>query len=246
MSIHVTFTPAGLAKDEVAGRAVFVIDVLRATTTVCAALHHGARSVIPVSSIEEAIKLAQTLGSDDVLLTGERHGLPIAGFALGNSPREMTADRVSGKTLVMTTTNGTGALLATQGAAHVFAAAAANLTVAAAKARDLISQGLDLLVVCAGQAGRFGLDDAYTAGRLILAAQDDRPHRSAMDDAALATLDLVRHYRGRWDRPLARSAAGRHLESIGLALDVADAASEDRYPVLPVFHDRRLQLATAG
>ena len=243
MSIHVTFTPAGLGKEEVAGRGVFVIDVLRATTTVCAALHHGARSVIPVSSIEEAIKLAQTLGSDDVLLAGERHGLPIAGFALGNSPLEMTADRVGGRTLVMTTSNGTGALLATQGAAQVFVAAAANLLVAAAKARELLGQGLDLLVVCAGRDGRFGLDDAYTAGRLILAVQDDRPRRGELDDAALATLDLVRHYRGRWDRPLTRSAAGRHLESIGMAADVAEAAKQDRYPVLPMFHDRRLQLA---
>ncbi len=243
MSFDVAFTPASLTKDEVAGRGVFVIDVLRATTTMCAALYHGAKGLIPVGSIEEAMKLAQTLGSDDVLLAGERHGKPIAGFSLGNSPLEMTDSRVKGKTLIMTTTNGTGALLASAAAAHVYLAAAANLSIAGARARQLLAEGVDLLIVCAGREGRFGLDDAYTAGRLVMETLGGRTRLDGLNDAAVAAVDLVRRYGGRWDLPLVRSAAGRDLEAIGMADDVSEAAKQDRYPVLPVFHDRRVAAA---
>lgn len=242
MRIDVAFSPAGLSKDEVAGRGVFVIDVLRATTTMCAALHHGARSIVPVAAIADAMAMAQTLGPDIVLI-GERHGRPIEGFALGNSPLEMTEERVRGKTLVMTTTNGTGALLAAAGAAQVFVAAAVNLSVATAQMRQLVADGSSVLVLCAGRDGRFGIDDAYTAGRLIAPIVGERRRLEGLNDAAIAALDLVRRYGSRWERPFARSAAGRHLVSIDMAADVAEAALPDRYPVLPVFHDRRVQLS---
>ncbi len=245
MSLDVAFTPASLGKDEVAGRGVFVIDVLRATTTICAALYHGAKSIIPAGSIEEAMKLLQTLGPPDVILAGERHGKPIPGFGLGNSPLEMTESRVKGQTLVMTTTNGTGALLASTGAAHVYVAAAVNLSVAGARARQLLAEGVDLLIVCAGRDGRFSLDDAYTAGRLVMETLGGRTRLDGLNDAAVAAVDLVRRYGGRWDLPLVRSAAGRGLEAIGMAEDVDEAAKQDRYPVLPVFHDRRVVVAPA-
>ena len=243
MSLDVAFTPASLGKDEVGGRGVFVIDVLRATTTMCAALYHGAKSIIPAGSIEEAMKLLQTLGPADVILAGERHGKPIPGFGLGNSPLEMTESRVKGQTLVMTTTNGTGALLASSGAAHVYVAAAVNLSLAGARARQLLAEGVDLLIVCAGRDGRFSLDDAYTAGRLVMETLGGRTRLDGLNDAAVAAVDLVRRYGGRWDLPLARSAAGRGLEAIGMAEDVDEAAKQDRYPVLPAFHDRRVVVA---
>lgn len=245
MNLEVAFTPAGLPKEEVAGRAVFVIDVLRATTAVCAALHNGARGVIPVASIEEAMKLIQTLGSDDVLLAGERHGLPIPGFALGNSPLEMTEAAVRGKTLIMTTTNGTGALMAASSGLEVYLAAAANLSVAGARARSLAERGVPLAVICAGREGRFGLDDAYTAGRLVIEALGGHRRRQGLNDAALAAVDLVRRYGANWRRPLSLSAAGRHLTELGMRPDVLEAAQQDRYPVLPQFHDRRIQAVVA-
>ncbi|MFN0179384.1 MAG: 2-phosphosulfolactate phosphatase [Gemmatimonadales bacterium] len=246
MSVEVAFTPAGLGKDEVAGRAVFVIDILRATTVACAALHQGAKGIIPVGSVEEAIKMAQILGPDDVLLTGERHGLPIDGFALGNSPLEMTAEAVTGKTLVMTTTNGTAALLATAGAGPVFLAAAVNLTVAGAQLRRLLEAGTPVVVLCSGRDGRFGLDDAYAAGRLLLEGLGDARRPTGWSDAAVASLDLVRRYGKAWRRPLALSAAGRHLAALGMGLDLLEAGAQDRYPVLPQFHERRIVPAVVG
>ena len=170
MTLDVLFTPAGLTLAEVQGRTVFVIDILRATTSMCAALHNGAKAIIPVASTEEALRLVQTLGSEDVLLAGEKDCLRIEGFQLGNSPREMTEQAVRGKTLVLTTTNGTKALLASQGAAAAYPVCAGNLTLAAERAREALEREGGMLVLCAGRGGAFSLDDAYTAGRLIAAA----------------------------------------------------------------------------
>lgn len=248
MRIDVAFTPAGLAASEVAGRVVFVVDTLRAATTMCAALHHGARGIVPVESIEEAMRLAQTLDRSEVLLTGERKGVRIDGFDLGNSPLEMTPEAVAGKTLVMTTTNGTRALLAAAGGGGVavYVAAPANMSLAVARAREALEAGTGLLVLCSGRERAFALDDAYTAGRVIRGALDGRRIRKGLNDAALVCLDITRRPSRDWRGPLRRSAAGRALRRIGFEADVEEAAKQDRYPVLPVFADRRLVASRDG
>jgi 2-phosphosulfolactate phosphatase len=243
MRVDVAFTPAGLAGAEVAGRTVFVVDVLRASTTIAVALANGSRGIIPVSSIDEAMKLVQTLERREVLLAGERNATRISGFDLGNSPLEMTESTVRGKTLIMTTTNGTRALLATTGAATVYLAAGVNLSVAGARAREALEQHRDLLVICAGREGSFGLDDAYAAGRLLALALGGRRLRKGLNDAALVSLDLARRYGVGWLRPLMASCAGRDLVSLGFRDDIALAADEDSCPVLPQFADRRITLA---
>jgi 2-phosphosulfolactate phosphatase len=243
MKLDVVFTPAGLAPADVQGRTVFVIDILRATTSMCAALNHGAKALLPVVATEEALRLAQTIGSTDVLLAGEKNCVRIPGFHLGNSPLEMTEAAVRGKTLIVTTTNGTKALLAAQGAAAVYAACAANLTLAAEKAHEALERDGDVLVVCAGRDSSFSLDDAYCAGRLAAAALNSRKPRRGLNDAALASLDLVRRYGDRWERPLSYSRAGRELIRLGFRDDVLDAARMDAYPVLPHFHERRVTLS---
>jgi 2-phosphosulfolactate phosphatase len=243
MTLDVLFTPAGLTPAEAQGRTAFVIDILRATTTMCAALSHGARAIIPAGSTEEALRLAQTIGTDDVVLAGEKDCVRIPGFQLGNSPLEMTEAAVRGKTLVVTTTNGTRALLACQGVAAVYAACAANLGAAAERAREALEREGGLLIVCAGRGGAFSLDDAYCAGRLVAAVLGERRPRRGLSDAAIASLDLVRRYGQEWERPLSRSRAGRELTRLGFRADLLDAARVDAYPVLPHFHERRVTLA---
>ena len=243
MKLHVWFSPLGLGPADVQGRTIFVIDVLRATTVMCAALHNGARALIPVASTEEALRLAQTIGSADVLLAGEKDCLRIPGFALGNSPLEMTEQTVKGKTIVVTTTNGTKALLGTQGATAVYVASAANLTLAGERAREALGQNRDVVILCAGRETAFSLDDAYCAGRLAVAALGDHKPRKGLNDAALAGLDLVRRYGDDWTRPLSYSRAGRELIRLGFRDDVLDAGRLDAYPVLPQFHERRVTLA---
>ena len=96
MTLDVVFTPHGLAAADVAGRTVLVVDVLRASTTICAAMHHGARAIVIAADIEDATRIAHSLDMPGVLLAGERNCARIAGFQLGNSPDEMTAETVAG------------------------------------------------------------------------------------------------------------------------------------------------------
>jgi 2-phosphosulfolactate phosphatase len=242
MRVDVFFTPAGLIPAEVQGRAIFVIDILRATTTMCAALSHGAKAIIPVASTEEALRLSQTIGSTDVILAGEQNCLKIPGFQLGNSPLEMSEVTVRGKTIIVSTSNGTKALLACQGAQSVYPTAAVNLSAAAEKARELRESDQPVAIVCAGRENAFSLDDSYCAGRLVAATLGDRRPRRGLNDASIACLDLVRRYGDNWRRPLAYSRAGRELIKLGFRADLLDAARLDAYPVLPHFHERRVTL----
>ncbi|MES2306098.1 MAG: 2-phosphosulfolactate phosphatase [Gemmatimonadota bacterium] len=246
MTLDVVFTPLGLVPGDVTGRTVLVVDVLRATTTMCAALHHGARAVVVAADIEDATRLAHTLDPSDVLLAGERNCLRIPGFQLGNSPGEMTAAQVRGKTLVMTTTNGTRALLATSGARDVILAAAVNLSAAGATAAAALESGTPVTILCAGRDHGFGMDDAYLAGRLVVAALRGRRTRKGLNDAALVAVDMVRRYGDGIERVFALSHAGRDLKALGLGDDVVAAAAVDSHPVVPRYRDRRIALAATA
>jgi 2-phosphosulfolactate phosphatase len=242
MRIDVAFTPAGLSQAELHQRVVFVIDILRATTTMCVALGNGARAIIPAASTEEALRLAQTIGSTDVLLAGERKCVRIPGFQLGNSPLEMTDSVVRGKTLILTTSNGTDALLACQQAASVYPVAAANLSVAAERGREALEGNQSILILCAGRNGGFALDDAYCAGRLAAAIIGGTGIRRGLNDAALASVALVRRYGEDWERPLRASRSGRELIKLGFTEDVREAARLDAYPMPLQFQERRVTL----
>jgi 2-phosphosulfolactate phosphatase len=238
MKIDVHFTPLGLVAGDLAGRGVVVIDALRATTTVITALANGAKAVIPAASSEEAVRLASNLEKDGVLLAGERKSLKIEGFALGNSPREMTAAVVGGKTIVLTTTNGTVALLATQGADPVLVGAPVNFKALAACARAVLVERGDLVIVCAGREKEFAIEDGYTAGRLIKAVKRGL-RRVAFNDAARAAVALTDEFAG-WSEALEGSEAARQLAEADLGEDVGFAARADRFAVVPTYANRRI------
>jgi 2-phosphosulfolactate phosphatase len=238
MSLEVLFSPRALAPVDLAGRTVMVIDILRATTTMCAAIHHGARAIIPTDSPDEAHAIARRIGTDAVL-AGERNALPIPGFDLGNSPREMVPDRVRDKTVVLCTTNGTGALLSAQSAKAIYPGAACNLSLLAALGRATLDAEGSLLILCAGRAGTFGLDDAYCAGRLVTAVVE-QAHLGVQDllgDGAHAAVEIARGFGPRWDIPLRLSMAGQDLQRLGFGADIDFAAREDVFPSLIRFHD---------
>ena len=245
MRLEVAFSPEAVDPDCLAGHTAIVIDILRATTTMCAALHHGARAVIPTGSPDEARATAQRVEKGDVLLAGERNAVPIPGFDLGNSPGDMTRQRVEDKTVVMSTTNGTQALLAAASARAVYPGAASNFSLLAARARQAIDADGTLVILCAGRAGTFGLDDAYCAGRLVMATLNGggRDSREGLNDAAIAALELAGRFGARWDVPLRLSAAGRQLERLGFGDDIDDAAQEDGFPSFIRFQDGRVTLA---
>jgi len=230
MKIDVHYTPLGLATGDLTGRGVVVIDALRATTTVVTAIANGAKAVIPAATSEEAVRLASNLEKDGVVLAGERKSVKIAGFALGNSPREMTPAAVAGKTIVLATTNGTPALVSTQGGDPVLVGAPANF-------KALAERG-DLAIVCGGREKQFALEDAYTAGRLVKAIRKGI-RKLELNDAARGALALVDEFDD-WAEALKASEAARQLADADLAEDVEFAARPDRFGVVPVYADRRI------
>ncbi|HEX8674882.1 MAG TPA: 2-phosphosulfolactate phosphatase [Longimicrobium sp.] len=240
MRLDVFMTPAEALPAEVAGRTVVVIDVLRASSSIVEAMASGARTIFPVASIEEAIRLANTLGRDGVLLCGERRSLTIEGFDLGNSPGDFTPERVGGKTLVMTTTNGTASMAAAAGAGRVIVGALLNLD---AVVEDLVRTGAEPVFLCSGREGRFGLDDAVTAGRMIGALLEARPDAEwTMNDGARAALALGRAFDGDAAALFAETAAGRQVADAGLEADLAFCAQTNLRDVVPVLQDRSITL----
>ena len=235
MRLDVAFTPAE-ARGLVTGRTVVVIDVLRATSTIAHALVNGARCVIPVGSVDEAARKVEQLGRDAVLLCGERDALPIKGFHLGNSPLEFTRDAVAGRTLLMTTTNGTVALLAAASASSIYTGALLNV---GAVAERIITENNDALLLCAGREGAFAAEDAACAGRIARLVRK-RVRRLQGNDAMRAASRLASQ--PVTPRMLAETAAGSRLREIGRSDDLDFCAHEDLHNVVPVFDGHRIQL----
>ena len=238
MKIDVFFTPLGLNAGDLSGRGVIVVDVLRTTTSIVTALANGAKAVVPAATSEEAVRLTANLEKNGYVLAGERKSLKIEGFALGNSPREMTPEAVGGKTIYFSTTNGTPALVAAQGGDPVLVAAAVNFSAIAERARTVFDARGDLVVVCAGREKQFALEDAYFAGRVVKAVRKGR-RKIVLNDAATVALDLTARYAG-WTAALEASEAARELRDVTLGEDVAFSAKADRFTVVPSFVDRRI------
>jgi 2-phosphosulfolactate phosphatase len=239
MRFDVYFGPAELSPGELNGRVVAVIDVLRASTTIAAALFNGARSVIPFESSDEVIARSKSFERSEVLLAGERKMLPIPGFDLGNSPLEFTREAIGGKTVLMTTTNGTVALAAVTGARDTVVASYANYTAVLALLRAAARGGTDVSVLCSGTDRHFSLEDAACAGRFVAAVARDYPDATHNDAARTATL-LHERYGDRIADVFADTMHGRLLAGAGFHGDLAACATLDGYPVVPIYHERQI------
>jgi 2-phosphosulfolactate phosphatase len=229
--VHVAFTPdeAGAAPTGI------VIDVIRATTTICQALASGYRRAYCATEVEEARALRDSLGEG--VLGGERQNVLIPGFDLGNSPREYLEPR--GETLILTTTNGTRAIVsAAQRCERVLVASLRNLSAVVEAAREA---GEDAIVVCAGVQGTLALDDAYVAGRIVDLLGWERT------DAAEAAARLAGTWSGA-EEAFRASKSGRNLleNAPDLADDLGFCAEEsvlDVVPRLTQLHETAAELA---
>ncbi|MGH7321983.1 MAG: 2-phosphosulfolactate phosphatase [Candidatus Rokuibacteriota bacterium] len=237
--IDVAFTPEEVVQKPLVGASVVVIDVVRASTTIVTALAHGARTVVPVATPQEAMARAQVWPDGRALLGGERGGAPPPGFECGNSPTEYAAGRVRGRAVIFTTTNGTRALLAVEGAKRVAVAGFVN---AAAVIRWLARQRSDVVLVCAGESGRFCLEDASCAGLLVERLRMARPG-ALVSDAARAAGILYAHYRSDLGRMLDEAVWAQMLVSQGRGSDLPLCAAVDAYDVVPVLEGGALVLA---
>lgn len=241
MRIDVLFGAQQLTPQDTQGRIVAVIDVLRASTTTAVALANGARAIIPAESPDAAVTQSKQLERGAFLLAGERRMLKMDGFDLGNSPREHTREAVEGKTVLLSTTNGTKALLAVQGARDVVVASYVNLTAVSTMLRTALRGGTDITIVCAGQDRQFALEDAACAGRFVLNVSK-RLTGIDVNDAALAASLIDRKYGDNLMRLFNTAAHGRALAAAGFGDDLPVCAAVDSYPVIPVYQDRQITM----
>ncbi len=243
--IDVYLLPVLVEPKQLAGNTVVVIDVLRATTTIIHALAAGAIQVVPCQEIDEARLLAAGEFPGSVVLGGERGGLPIPGFDLGNSPRDYTRECVGGKTVVFTTTNGTRALLRCKSARRVLIGAFVNLS---AICRELTDEP-HVNLLCAGTDGHVTREDALFAGAVVSELSSpslgDGASRHPVagyvlndqaEIAADAWRSCIRDLTGA--NPLAQalraSRGGRNLIDTGQENDIDLAAQIDKFDVVPV------------
>jgi len=239
MNIETLLSPAelpALARRDLRGTACVVFDILRATSTFVTALHHGAAAIIPVSDIAAAVARRQQ--QPDALLAGERDGVRIRAtqsggvdFDFGNSPREFTPERVRGKTIVSTTTNGTRALRACAAAKTVLAASFLNLAATA----EFLRGRENILLICAGTGENTADEDILAAGALceLLAAREDaRPTLSEPSDRAWRKFTELKTNLA---AALGDSQNGRRLLAIPeLRDDVAFCAQRDVFNLVAV------------
>ncbi len=251
--LYVHALPSRVEPEEMAGKVVVVIDVLRASTTIIYALEAGAREVRPCVEVEEARELAAQMPEGDPVLGGERKGLLIEGFDLGNSPQEYTADRVKGRGVVFTTTNGTRAMDRCRLAARVLIGAFVN---AEAVCQEL-AHWEQVHLLCAGTRGKPGNDDLLLAGLLVerIVRRGDTSYNlspQAADARALWLDSFALPYAleaeplepERLAKQLSLTAGGRNLVAIGRDEDILVASELDRFWTVPKLdpHAMRIRL----
>ena len=238
LSVH--NLPEVVDERELVGSTVIVVDLLRATTTICQALASGAGAVVPFREIDEALAATEKAGRRQVVLGGERGGRRIDGFDLGNSPSEYTPEAVGGRRVLITTSNGTKALYHARLARRVVIGAFVNLSAVAASVKD--EPRIDIL--CAGTDGRETREDILAAGAIASTLRErsaDRWHTNEAANAALREWKNVLAKAAASGRPVNEQLAiefrdapgGRNLLEIGLDDDLVDCAQVDRLDVVP-------------
>jgi len=224
--------------EELAGRVAVVIDVLRATTTICTALANGADTVVPILTPEEAFQVAADNPDRQFLLGGERKAVLIPGFNCGNSPLEYTEARVKGRPILFTTTNGTRAIRRAAGADRVYIASLLN---APAVARELARLDRDAAICCAGTHDQFSLEDSACAGAILeFLARAGTPAET--NDMGVVARNLFREYDGRLGDLLHLSEHGQRLAKLGLQEDLMFCAQLGTLTLLPVFTEGQVVL----
>ncbi len=198
---------------------VILVDILRATSTITAALYHEAKVIKPVATVEEALLFKD----QGYLVAGERQGLPPEGFDLGNSPREMT--KAKGQRVVLTTTNGTRALGFVKKAGAVVAGSFLNLS----SVTSFAERFSEIIILCAGTEGQFSLEDFLFSGKFVGKINQAK----LVNDSAVVAFHYAREVKD-IESELFSSHHAQKLMALGLKEDVSLCAQVDLYPVVPL------------
>ncbi len=234
-TLDVILTPNLLTLYPLEGKVVVVIDVLRATSTMTVALDQGANKVIPVETIEDCLSYKD---KPDYILAGERGGQKVQGFTYGNSPFEFMDGVVKGKTLVLTTTNGTRAIEMAKGAYHVIAAGFLNFS---AVANWIINESRDTLLLCSGWRDKFNLEDTVFAGAMINHLKE---HFLVDSDSAFAAEKLYLNSRNNMFHFMKQSSHYKRLAKFGVVNDIKYCLRPDLTSVVPILKNNALVKAS--
>jgi 2-phosphosulfolactate phosphatase len=226
--VHVHLSPLLVRPAQLEGGVAVVVDVLRATTTIVYALAAGCVAVRPVAEVDEARSLADGLPAGKVLLAGERGGKPLPGFDLGNSPGEFTAGRCRGTTLVLTTTNGTRALLLAASAGRAMVGSFANFS---AVCEQLKADPRPIHILCAGECGLVSLEDTLLAGAIVEFLSEEG--LTNIDDGARVAWDCFEQHGRVLEGALAVGSGGARLRELGYDDDIRAAARVDAFALVP-------------
>jgi 2-phosphosulfolactate phosphatase len=230
--LHVCLTPALIPLYQVEDYIVVIIDIFRATSSICYGIENGAEAIIPVAEVEECAAYREK--GLCYLLAAERNGEVVAGFDFGNSPFSYVKEIVSGKTVVLTTTNGTHALHLSRGAKKIVIGSFLNLT---ALSNWLKTQNDNILLVCAGWKNQFNLEDTVFAGAVIEQLKG-RPF--VLDDPAIAANDLYQLAKDDLPGYLAKTSHSERLKKLGIKKDIAFCLNVDITTSIPVLNGEKL------
>jgi 2-phosphosulfolactate phosphatase len=239
IQVTVHFTPGNLDDMQLKDKNVVMIDVFRASTSIAMALHHGAKEIIPVNSVEYAVKISGSQSGGMTLRAGERNSKIIEGFNLGNSPAEYTEEIVKGKSIIFMTTNGSVAIVKGKHARNLIVAGFVNIS---AVVDFLVTLNEDFSIVCAGQAENFCIEDALCAGKIVNLLCDKLDSTLILDDAAVAASVLDKALGKSVLKILKNSDHGKYLTEIGYAQDLKVCCDTDSINVLPVLSGNVIRL----
>lgn len=222
--IEVCLTPALINLYAIEERIVVVIDILRATSSIVYGIDNGAAAIIPVAQVEDCLNYADK----GFLLAAERNGEVVEGYDFGNSPFSYTAEKVAGKTVVLTTTNGTKALHLARKAHQVVIGSFLNLQ---ALSEWLKTQERDVLLLCAGWKDQFNLEDTLFAGAVV---NQLKSSFSPADDASVAAEDLYLLAKDNLRAYVGKSSHSHRMVALNIEEDVKFCLQQNICEAIPV------------
>jgi 2-phosphosulfolactate phosphatase len=228
--IEVSYTPENFEVYDTTDSIVVVNDIFRATSAMCTAFEHGAKSMIPVDSIEKAREFQKK----GYLAGAERNAIKVEGFDFGNSPYDYMGENIKGKTLVLTTTNGTRAIEMAKGVSDMIVIGSfLNIS---ALSKWLVKQNKNVLILCSGWKGRINLEDSLFAGGLTEKLIEDGTYSLEHDveDSALIALHLFEMAKQDPEKLLKVSSHRRRFSKLNLKEDIRYCLTLDQTKKIPI------------
>ncbi|MCF8261357.1 MAG: 2-phosphosulfolactate phosphatase [Melioribacteraceae bacterium] len=238
MKIHTLFSPLNADELYFTGRTTVVIDVLRATSTIDTALSNGAKEIIPVDSVEFAMKISGNAFGGQTLIGGERNTKKIDGFHLGNSPLDYSVEKVSGKSIILFTTNGSKAIVRAKFSENLHTCSFLNLS---AMAEYLYNLGNEVTILCAGFNGMFCLEDTICAGKLITEIEKFKENIE-LTDASKASISLSKSFGRGIKKMLSETQHGKLLIENGFEDDIEACSQSNSSSSIPFYRSGVIKL----